>query len=197
MNVKKVLMVLISLCLVCGMAGAVSAEDMNYEGDGSHTFEPLPNYNGTSTVLLNTTTVKPGFTLSIPDTIELTKQDDGLYGTDASVELKNIVYVSNIYINVSVTSSNTWILKEANGFEELGYNMTAVNEDGSEIGTVNPDSNNTFERILKVTTDDLTDGKNSAKTTLKFNTLSPPQLNAEYTDTLTFTVIARLHNVDE
>lgn len=134
MNMKKILMVLITLALVCTMAGAVSAE-LTGDETAMKTQDVTVTYGDADG--------PASFTIVIPDTIELVKHEDGVINGTLNIELTDLkfnaskFYIPNIpnatyekyqNLNISVTSANNaWVLKnELFANSEYSYTGTLV-----------------------------------------------------------------------
>ena len=174
MNVKKVLMVLISLAVICSFAGAVSANDTIVGGDGQTNAEgdimdesgevivmPDDNTDYTkeelgdgkdSTLKLNTTDVESTFTLSIPPTIPMDwDETSGNYIAKAYISLSNIIVNVNAPkdLVVNVTSGNGFNLQEVDSDTKYPYTLVTKSFETNAEEKTSDDNSNTLEDILK------------------------------------------------
>lgn len=150
---KKILSLVLALALVLTVSGVAFAAE-------------ITSSSGTQNLTVNYV-VDESFKVVIPDGPVDLKTN----ATDQKVEAKDVVIGENKTLKVTVSSTNSWKLK--NGDKELDYTLSA--------GTFNSGSAPSAA-LLEVAA-----GTATGEVTLNFSVTGTPTVSGTYQDTLTFT----------
>ena len=117
---KKLFAMLLAITMMATLSVTAFAADYDTEGNKG----------------MNVTySVKPGYTVTIPETVTI-----GAEGTEKTVSAEGVVVKKGQYVSVTLAENNTFTVKTAEG-AELPYTVTANGETvaaGGEILAVNP-----------------------------------------------------------